>query len=61
MDTWQAFDEGRLREVRVDAGGRGRADRRLIYDTEGRFVGLELDADGDGDFPPAPGRAGVPR
>jgi hypothetical protein len=39
--------------MRVDTTRRGSPDRRLQYDGEGRFLGLEVDPDGDGVFQPA--------
>ena len=59
VETWQIFEEGRLREVRIDTSGRGTADRRLVYDRDGRFVGVWVDADGDGAFDPVPADAGT--
>ena len=50
-DKWELYDGGVLREVAYDAAReRGRPDRRLVYDAQGRFLRLETDEDGDGRF-----------
>lgn len=55
-DKWEAFDGGVLRQVALDTRlSAGRADRRLLYDAQGRFISLEADPDGDGQFVVIPG------
>lgn len=50
-DKWELYDGGVVREVAYDARReRGRPDRRLVYDAQGRYLRLETDADGDGRF-----------
>ena len=50
-DKWETYDGGVLREVAYDtARGRGRPDRRVVYDAQGRYLRLETDEDGDGRF-----------
>lgn len=50
-DKWETYDGGALREVAYDAvGDRGRPDRRVVYDAQGRYLRLETDEDGDGRF-----------
>ena len=49
-DKWETWSEGALREAAYDTSfSRGRPDRRLLYH-DGRFVHLESDTDGDGQF-----------
>jgi hypothetical protein len=51
IDKWERFESGVLREVAYDTTRTaGRADRRLIYDAQGKFVRLEADPDGDNQF-----------
>jgi hypothetical protein len=43
-DKWEVFEGGVLREVAFDTTrSRGRPDRRLIYDAQGRYVRFEAD------------------
>ncbi|MEP6782406.1 MAG: hypothetical protein ABI983_01985 [Acidobacteriota bacterium] len=51
VDRWDRYENKVLREVRFDTSfTAGRADRRLLYDPQGRFVTAEADDDGDGRF-----------
>lgn len=51
LDKWDIFEGGVLREAQFDTTfSRGRADRRLLYGTQGQLVALEQDNDGDGRF-----------
>lgn len=52
VDKWEEHDNGRLAQLALDLGGRGYADRRLIYGPYG--VRVEVDPDGDGRFEHAP-------
>jgi hypothetical protein len=63
IDTWQRYDGPVLREAAFDTSFlRGRADRRVQYDEQGRFAYVEEDADGDGTFVRVDGVAAqVPR
>jgi hypothetical protein len=50
-DQWHVYENGVLREVRLDTtGSRGRANRRLAYDANGALIVVEQDDDGDGRF-----------
>ena len=61
IDTWQRYEGAVLREAAFDTSfERGRADRRVQYDEQGRFAYLEEDADGDGTFVRVQGDATVP-
>lgn len=57
MDKWEYYVQGRLARIELDLAGRGRPDRRLVYDPQGNVVRVEADPDGDGVFievkPPA--------
>jgi hypothetical protein len=64
IDRWDRYEGSVIREVLLDTTfASGRADRRLLYDAQGRFVTAEADPDGDGRFvrvqgvavPPGPG------
>jgi len=51
QDKWERFEGGVLREARFDTSFlAGRADKRLLFDAQGRFVGIEDDAERDGTF-----------
>jgi hypothetical protein len=51
VDRWDRYESGVLREVQFDTSLKAaRADRRLLYDSQGRFVGAEADDDRDGRF-----------
>jgi hypothetical protein len=51
IDRWDRYEGAVLREVQFDTTfAAARADRRLLYDAQGRFVGAEADADRDGHF-----------
>ena len=51
VDRWDRYESTVLREVQFDTSFAGaRADRRLLYDAQGRFTGAEADADRDGGF-----------
>ena len=57
-DRWDRFEGTVLREVAFDISRSvGRANRRLLYDAQGRFTAVEDDADGDGTFVPMTGKA----
>lgn len=50
-DRWERYEQGVLREAQLDTSLTAlRADRRLLYDPQGRFVGAEADDDRDGVF-----------
>ena len=50
-DRWERYDGASLREVAFDTSfAAGRPDRRLLYDENGRFVAVEVDAERDGTF-----------
>ena len=51
IDKWEAFAAGRLRSLAFDSTQHvGRPDRRLLYDEQGQYASLELDANRDGQF-----------
>jgi hypothetical protein len=51
FDKWERFDGGVVREIAYDTThSTGRADRRLVYDAQGKYLRLEEDPDGDGRF-----------
>ena len=51
VDRWDRYEGAVLREVQFDTSfGAARADRRLLYDAQGRFVAAEADDDRDGRF-----------
>ena len=51
IDKWQRYEGAVLREAAFDTSlTRARADRRVRYDEQGRFVLVEEDPDGDGKF-----------
>lgn len=51
MDQWSVYENGALREVRLDTSlSAGRPDRRLVYDARGGLMAIERDPDGDGRF-----------
>lgn len=61
IDRWDRYEGTVLREVAFDttfAGGR--PDRRVLYDAQGRFSGVETDPDGDGKFVRVQGDALAP-
>jgi hypothetical protein len=61
IDRWDRYDGPVLREVAFDTTLSGRsADRRVLYDEQGRFQYVEADPDGDGRFELVKGEAGVP-
>ncbi len=57
IDKWETWRDGALSTVALDTQGRGRPDRRLVYDAGGSEPRLEIDADGSGQFQPAPAKA----
>lgn len=62
IDKWDRYDGAVLREVAFDMTfSKGRADRRASYDAQGRFIGVEIDPEGDGTFVAAPGEPEKPR
>jgi hypothetical protein len=51
VDRWDRYESAVLREVQFDTSFAGAtADRRLLYDAQGRFTGAEADDDRDGRF-----------
>lgn len=61
IDKWERLDSGRLVEVAFDTTlSRGRPDRRMTYDAEGRVQKLEVDIKGDGKFVPVPAQSALP-
>jgi hypothetical protein len=51
IDKWERYEGSVLREAAFDTSfTRGRADRRVLYDGQGRFTFVEEDPDGDGTF-----------
>lgn len=50
-DRWDRYDGGVLREASFDTSfASGRPDRRVVYDAQGTFVGVEEDVERDGTF-----------
>ena len=49
-DKWESYDAGVLTQVDLDLGGKGFADRRLVYGDGGNVIRIEADPDGDGVF-----------
>lgn len=61
-DRWDRYEGNVLREAAFDTTLRsGRPNRRLIYDTAGRFAAIETDPEGDGTFVRLTGEAARPR
>lgn len=61
IDRWDRYEGAVLREAAFDTTLTGRAaDRRLRYDERGRFLSVEADPDGDGQFVRVQGEAGMP-
>ena len=59
-DRWERYDRGTLREVAFDTSfAAGRADRRVLYDEQGRFVAVEVDVERNGAFVRLTGTKGV--
>lgn len=51
MDKWERYEGAVLREAAFDTTrSRGRANRRLVYDAQGHYAGVEADLKGDGSF-----------
>ncbi len=51
VDRWDRYESSVLREVQFDTSfTAARADRRLLYDSQGHFIGAEADDDRDGRF-----------
>ncbi|HEX8030354.1 MAG TPA: hypothetical protein VF491_17890, partial [Vicinamibacterales bacterium] len=51
IDRWDRYENRVLREVQFDTTFQAaRADRRLLYDPQGRFLAAEADDDRDGHF-----------
>jgi hypothetical protein len=51
IDRWDRYEGPVMREVLLDTTfGKGKPDRRLLYDAQGRFTQAEADPDGDGRF-----------
>jgi len=57
IDKWETWRDGALSTVALDTQGRGRPDRRFVYDADSSEPRLEIDADGSGQFQPAPATA----
>ena len=51
-DKWETWTEGSLAEVALDTKGSGKADRRIVYPTDGSAPQLLVDDKGDGAFHP---------
>ena len=62
IDRWDRYENTVLREVQFDTSfTAARADRRLLYDAQGRFTGAEADDDRDGQFERlVPGASPIP-
>jgi len=61
IDKWDRYEGTVLREVAFDTTfARGRPDRRVMYDAQGRSAFVEADPDGDGKFVRVQGEAGLP-
>lgn len=62
VDRWDRYETNVLREVQFDTSfTAARADRRLLYDAQGRFSSAEADDDRDGRFDRlVPAAAAVP-
>lgn len=61
IDQWERYEGSVLREAAFDTSlSRGRADRRALYDENGRFSHLEEDLDGDGTFERVAGARNLP-
>ena len=51
LDRWDRYESGVLREASFDTSfASGRPDRRVVYDPQGAFVGVEEDVERDGTF-----------
>jgi hypothetical protein len=51
FDKWERFESGVLREIAYDTTrSAGRADRRSVFDAQGKYLRFEHDTDGDGRF-----------
>jgi len=61
IDKWERYEGSVLREAAFDTTfARGRADRRVLYDGNGKFTDVEEDPDGDGTFVRVEGTRNVP-
>ena len=61
IDQWERYEGSVLREAAFDTSfTRGRADRRVLYDGQGKFTFVEEDPDGDGTFVRVEGARNVP-
>lgn len=61
VDKWERYEGTVLREAAFDTSfARGRPDRRVVYDAQGRSALVEADPDGDGKFVRVQGEAGLP-
>lgn len=61
IDRWDRYEGAVLTEAAFDTTLTGRAaDRRLRYDGKGRFLYVEADPDGDGQFVRVQGDAAIP-
>jgi len=61
IDKWERYEGSVLREAAFDTSfTRGRADRRVLYDAQGKFTYVEEDPEGDGTFVRVEGARDVP-
>jgi hypothetical protein len=50
-DKWERYERSVLRQAAFDTSlATGKPDRRLLFDEQGRYVGIEADAERDGSF-----------
>ena len=50
-DKWERYERSVLRQAAFDTSlAAGKPDRRLLFDEQGRYVGIEADAERDGSF-----------
>ena len=50
VNKWEVYEAGVLVKLELDERGDGRPTRRLLYSAGGRFIGIDTDEDGDGEF-----------
>ena len=49
-DKWETYSDGALTVLALDTSGKGKADRRLIYRSDGSLDHVEADSHGSGNF-----------
>jgi hypothetical protein len=50
-DKWERYEASILRQAAFDTAlAFGRPDRRLLFDGQGRYIGIEADVERDGSF-----------